>query len=52
MGGGSLTSMKWSERMSMLLTAQLAKAQTHYGDPQPLTVANPRPSTWTPPTGP
>ncbi|MBC8116674.1 MAG: sulfatase-like hydrolase/transferase [Candidatus Saccharimonas sp.] len=30
------------------MTAQLTKAQTHYGDSQPLTVANPKPATWTP----
>ena len=31
------------------MTAQLAKTQQHYGDSQPLTVANPKPAAWTPP---
>jgi arylsulfatase A-like enzyme len=34
------------------MTAQLAKAQAHYTDTQPLTVANPKPSAWKPPLGP
>ncbi len=34
------------------LTAQLAKAQQHYGDSQPLTVENPKPAAWKPPTQP
>ena len=34
------------------MTAQLAKAQTHYGDTQPRTIANPKPTAWTPPIGP
>ena len=34
------------------MTAQLAKAQQHYGDSQPLTIANPKPAVWTPPVQP
>ena len=40
-----------ADRIVQML-AQLAKAQTHYGDSQSLTVANPKPAAWTPPTGP
>ncbi len=32
------------------MTDQLAKAQQHYGDSQPLRVANPKPAVWTSPT--
>ena len=34
------------------MTAQLAKAQQHYGDSQPLTVATPKHAAWKPPTQP
>ena len=34
------------------MTAQLAKAQVHYGDSQLLTIANPKPAAWTPPVQP
>ncbi|MEK6257130.1 MAG: sulfatase-like hydrolase/transferase [Planctomycetota bacterium] len=40
-----------ADRIARMMV-QLAKAQTHYGDSQPLTIANPKPAAWTPPVHP
>lgn len=37
-----------ADRIARMM-AQLAKAQQHYGDSQPLTIANPKPAAWKPP---
>jgi len=40
-----------ADRTSRMLSA-LSSAQKHYGDDQPLTIPNPKPATWTPPSDP